>query len=63
MSWYKEYKEEWTEIIETVAAEEHRQAQMIGSFVGKFCEKRGVKLPIPFEEGAGVGLYSSGLSV
>lgn len=29
MSWYKEYKEEWTEIIETVAAEEHRQTQMI----------------------------------
>ena len=29
MSWYKEYKEEWTQIIETVAAEEHRQTQMI----------------------------------
>jgi predicted nucleotidyltransferase component of viral defense system len=29
VSWYKEYKEEWTEIIETVAAEEHRQTQMI----------------------------------
>lgn len=29
MSWYKEYKAEWTEIIETVAAEEHRQTQMI----------------------------------
>lgn len=29
MSWYKEYKEEWKEIIETVAAEEHRQTQMI----------------------------------
>lgn len=29
MSWYKEYKEEWAEIIETVAAEEHRQTQMI----------------------------------
>lgn len=29
MSWYKEYKKEWTEIIETVAAEEHRQTQMV----------------------------------
>ena len=29
MNWYKEYKKEWTEIIETVAAEEHRQTQMI----------------------------------
>ena len=29
MNWYKEYKKEWTGIIETVAAEEHRQTQMI----------------------------------
>ena len=29
MSWYKEYKKEWTEIIETVAAEKHRQTQMV----------------------------------
>ena len=29
MNWYKEYKKEWTEIIETVAAEEHRQTQMV----------------------------------
>ena len=29
MSWYKEYKNQWKEIIETVAAEEHRTAQMV----------------------------------
>lgn len=29
MSWFKEYKEEWKSIIETVAAEEHRTTQMI----------------------------------
>jgi predicted nucleotidyltransferase component of viral defense system len=29
VNWYKEYKKEWTGIIETVAAEEHRQTQMI----------------------------------
>ena len=26
------------------------ETHAVGSFVGKFCEKRGVKLPIPFEE-------------
>ena len=41
MSWYKEYKEEWTEIIETVAAEEHRQTQMI--------EKDTIQSMIPFK--------------
>lgn len=29
MSWYKEYKEQWKEIIETVAAEERRSTQMV----------------------------------
>ncbi len=29
MSWYKEYKDAWKEIIETVAAEEHRTTQMV----------------------------------
>lgn len=29
MNWYKENKNEWKEIIETVAAEEHRSTQMI----------------------------------
>ncbi len=29
MSWYKDYKEQWKEIIETVAAEEHRATQMV----------------------------------
>ena len=29
MNWYKNYKEQWEEIIETVAAEEHRTIQMI----------------------------------
>ena len=29
MSWYKEYKDQWTEIIATVAAEEHRTKQMV----------------------------------
>ena len=29
MSWYKEYKEQWKEIIETVASEEHRTTQMV----------------------------------
>lgn len=29
MSWYREYKEQWKEIIETVAAEEHRTTQMV----------------------------------
>ncbi len=29
MSWYSEYKKQWKEIIETVAAEEHRTPQMI----------------------------------
>ena len=29
MSWYREYREQWKEIIETVAAEEHRTTQMI----------------------------------
>lgn len=29
MSWYDEYKDQWREIIETVAAEEHRTTQMV----------------------------------
>ncbi|WP_027215629.1 nucleotidyl transferase AbiEii/AbiGii toxin family protein [Butyrivibrio fibrisolvens] len=29
MSWYREYKDQWKEIIETVAAEEHRTTQMV----------------------------------
>ncbi len=29
MSWYKEYKNQWKEIIETVASEEHRTPQMV----------------------------------
>ncbi|SDM59902.1 nucleotidyl transferase AbiEii/AbiGii toxin family protein [Lachnospira pectinoschiza] len=29
MSWYRGYKEQWKEIIETVAAEEHRTTQMV----------------------------------
>ncbi len=29
MNWYKEYKEQWKKIIETVAAEEHRTTQMV----------------------------------
>ncbi|WP_242949743.1 hypothetical protein [Butyrivibrio sp. M55] len=29
MSWYKEYKEQWKEIIETVAAEKRRTMQMV----------------------------------
>ena len=29
MNWYKEYKDEWKEIIETVATEEHRTTQMV----------------------------------
>lgn len=29
MSWYSDYKAQWKEIIETVAAEEHRTAQMV----------------------------------
>lgn len=29
MSWYKEYKSQWKEIIEAVAAEEHRTTQMV----------------------------------
>ena len=29
MSWYKEYKDQWKEIIEIVAAEEHRTTLMI----------------------------------
>ncbi len=29
MNWYREYKEQWKEIIETVAAEEHRTTQMV----------------------------------
>ena len=29
MSWYKEYKDRWKEIIETVASEEHRATQMV----------------------------------
>ena len=29
MSWYKEYKNEWKEIIETVASEKHRTPQMV----------------------------------
>ncbi len=31
MSWYKEYKYQWKEIIETVAAEVHRTTQMVES--------------------------------
>lgn len=30
MSWYRDYKEQWKEIIETVAAEEHRTTQILG---------------------------------
>ena len=29
MNWYRDYKEQWKEIIETVAAEEHRTTQMV----------------------------------
>ncbi len=29
MSWYRDYKEQWKEIIETVAAEEHHTTQMV----------------------------------
>lgn len=29
MNWYKEYKNQWKEIIETVAAEKHRTTQMV----------------------------------
>ena len=29
MSWYSDYRIQWKEIIETVAAEEHRSAQMV----------------------------------
>ena len=29
MSWYRDYKEQWKEIIETVAAEEHRTTQIV----------------------------------
>ena len=29
MNWYKENRNEWMEIIETVAAEEHRTVQMV----------------------------------
>ena len=29
MSWYRHYKDDWKEIIETVAAEEHRTTQMV----------------------------------
>ena len=29
MNWYREYRREWTEIIEAVAAEEHRTVQMV----------------------------------
>lgn len=29
MSWYREYKDQWKEIIETVAAEEHRTTQIV----------------------------------
>ena len=29
MSWYDEYKEQWREIIQTVASEEHRTTQMV----------------------------------
>lgn len=54
MNWYKENKDTWKEVIETVAAEEHRTTQMVEkdavySFVGNFCEKRGISLPIPFD--------------
>ena len=30
MNWYRNYKDQWQEIIETVATEEHRVIQMIG---------------------------------
>ena len=29
MNWYKDYRSQWKEIIETVAAEEHRTTQMV----------------------------------
>ena len=29
MNWYSDYKPQWREIIETVAAEEHRTTQMV----------------------------------
>ena len=29
MSWYSEYRDQWKEIIETIAAEEHRTTQMV----------------------------------
>ncbi len=32
MSWYRDYKEQWKEIIDTVAAEEHRTTQMLAFY-------------------------------
>ena len=29
MSWYKEHRDQWKEIIETIAAEERRTTQMV----------------------------------
>lgn len=29
MSWYSDYKEQWKEIIETVASEKHRVTQVV----------------------------------
>ena len=29
MSWYNDYRSQWKEIIETIAAEEHRTTQMV----------------------------------
>jgi len=51
VNWYRDYKEQWKEIIETsfyqnvYPAENHD----VYSFVGRFCEKNGITLPIPFD--------------
>ena len=52
MNWYKEYKEEWKEII--IETSYYQSAypvedSAVGSFVGRFCLDRNITLPIPFE--------------
>ena len=54
MSWYNEYCNEWKEIIETVAAEEHRTVQMVEKDTIQSMILRGLArcdLPIVFKGG------------
>ncbi len=54
MSWYRENKDEWKQIVETsfYQAVYPVESQVVHSFIGRFCDERGIVLPVPFEASA-----------